>query len=102
MFKFANPEYLYLLSVLVLMVALRIISNVRRKKRIEAYGDWKLLSGLMPDLSTWRNSLQFWLLFAAFGLGCIMLARPSASTILLNVSILSARGGTPRSSFSSS
>lgn len=76
MFKFANPEYLYLLSVLVLMVALRIISNVRRKKRIEAYGDWKLLSGLMPDLSTWRNSLQFWLLFAAFGLGCIMLARP--------------------------
>lgn len=76
MFKFANPEYLLLLPLLAVLVAVRIISNVRRRKRLAAFGDPALLSSLMPGLSLWRNGMAFWLMFAAFGLGCVMLARP--------------------------
>ncbi|MGB4671735.1 MAG: BatA domain-containing protein, partial [Bacteroidaceae bacterium] len=31
MFKFANPEYLYLLAVIPLVIVLHILTNIRRR-----------------------------------------------------------------------
>ena len=76
MFKFANPEYLYLLAVLPLLVILHIFTNIIRRRRLETYGDPSLLRQLMPEASTGRPKLKFWLLTAAFGMGCLLLARP--------------------------
>ena len=76
MFKFANPEYLYLLALIPVLVALHIFSNIRWRRKLAEYGDSELLSRLMPDVSVSRPKLKFWLLFAAYTLCCFLLARP--------------------------
>lgn len=76
MFKFANPEYLYLLTVLPVIVFVFVFSNNRRKRRLREYGDPELLKRLMPYVSENRSGLKFWLVFIAFGLCCFLLARP--------------------------
>ena len=76
MFKFANPEYLYLLALVPVLVALHIVSNIRRRHKLAEYGDADLIHRLMPDVSEGRPNLKFWLLFAAYALSCILLARP--------------------------
>ena len=76
MFKFANPEYLYLLALIPLLVVLHVVSNIRRRYKLKMYGDEALVSRLMPDVSESRPNLKFWLLFAAYTLCCFLLARP--------------------------
>ena len=76
MFKFANPEYLYLLALVPVLVALHVFSNIRRRRKLTEYGDQELLSQLMPDASASRPNIKFWLLFAAYTLSCFLLARP--------------------------
>lgn len=76
MFKFANPEYLYLLALVPVLVALHIISNIRRNRKLAEYGDQELISQLMPDASVSRPNIKFWLLFTAYALSCVLLARP--------------------------
>ena len=76
MFKFANPEYLYLLALVPVLVVLHIVSNIRRHRKMTEYGDEELLSRLMPDVSSVRPNIRFWLLFSAYSLCCFLLARP--------------------------
>ncbi len=76
MFKFANPEYLYLLALVPVLVVLHIVSNIRRHRKMTEYGDEELLSRLMPDVSSVRPNIRFWLLFSAYTLCCFLLARP--------------------------
>lgn len=76
MFKFANPEYLYLLALIPLLVVLHVVSNIRRRYKLKMYGDEELVLKLMPDVSESRPNIKFWLLFAAYALCCFLLARP--------------------------
>lgn len=76
MFKLADPEYLYLLVLVPVLVALHVFSNIRRRKKIREYGDPQLLSQLMPDASESRPNMKFWLLFTAYAICCFLLARP--------------------------
>ncbi|MBE6275302.1 MAG: VWA domain-containing protein [Bacteroides sp.] len=76
MFRFANPDFLYLLLLLPLIVALYLYSNHRRRQNIRKYGDPSLLKELMPTISKYRPDVKFWLMFSALGLIIIMLARP--------------------------
>ena len=76
MFKFANPEYLYLLVLVPVLVALHVFSNIRRRMKLSEYGDRDLISRLMPDASVSRPNIKFWLLFACYTLCCFLLARP--------------------------
>jgi Ca-activated chloride channel family protein len=76
MFKFANPEYLYLLVLVPVLVALHVFSNISRRRKLQEYGDRELLSRLMPDASVGRPNIKFWLLFTAYTLCCFLLARP--------------------------
>ena len=76
MFRFANPDILYLLLLLPLIVALYLYSNHRRRQNIRKYGDPSLLKELMPTISKYRPDVKFWLMFSAFALIVVMLARP--------------------------
>ena len=74
--RFANPEYLYLLLLLPVMVCLFIYSNYRRKKNINSYGDPLLLKKLIPSTAVLRNRISFWFTFFALALTVVVLARP--------------------------
>ena len=74
--RFANPEYLYLLLLLPVIIALFIYSNYRRKKNINSYGDPLLLKKLMPSTVVLRNRISFWFTFFALALTVFVLARP--------------------------
>lgn len=74
--RFANPEYLYLLILLPVMIILFVYSNYRRKKNLNRYGDPQLLKMLIPATAVLRNRISFWLTFFAFALIVVVLARP--------------------------
>lgn len=76
MFRFANPEYLYLLFLLPLMAGGFIYLNIRKLNAVKKLGDLALVKRLMPELSLKRSYLKFWLVFAAVVFGIIVLARP--------------------------
>ena len=76
MFRFANPDFLYLLFLLPVLVAIFLYSNYRRRQHIRKYGDPVLLKELMPTISKYRPDVKFWLIFAALTLTIFMLARP--------------------------
>lgn len=80
MFRFANPEYLYLLLVLPALVALYFFSVYKSRKKIKRLGDPELIVRLMPAYSRFRVSLKYWLLFAAFCGSVLMVARPQFGT----------------------
>lgn len=80
MFKFGNPEYLYLLLVLPLLVVLYIYLNIRKIRAVKKLGDLKLIKQMMPEMSLKRSYLKFWLMFAAIGFGILLIARPQFGT----------------------
>ncbi|MBR6998181.1 MAG: BatB/BatC protein, partial [Prevotella sp.] len=62
MFRFEDPQYLYLLAVVVLLALIRFLTYRNQKKRLRKFGDPDLVSQLMPLVSRWRPGLKFWLL----------------------------------------
>ncbi|MDX9948531.1 MAG: VWA domain-containing protein [Bacteroidales bacterium] len=76
LFRFANPEFLYLLLILPVLVGLFIINRVRSRNAIRKLGDAALISRLMPELSGPRPVLKFILLLASISSIIIALARP--------------------------
>ena len=76
MFRFANPDFLYLFFLLPVLVAVFLYYNHRRRQNIRKYGDPALLQELMPTVSKYRPDVKFWLTFLALALTIFMLARP--------------------------
>lgn len=80
MFRFENPQYLYLLIVIPLLAILYYYSNYRRRIRLRKYGDPALLKELMIDVSAWRGQAKAWLLLLALASLIIAAARPQFGT----------------------
>lgn len=80
MFRFANPEYLYLLFILPVLVVGFILLNMQKLKSVKKLGDLKLIKRLMPELSLKRSYLKFWLIFAVIVFGIVVAARPQFGT----------------------
>jgi len=76
LFRFANPDFLYLLLLLPVVILLYIINEVRKKKALKRLGDINLISGLIPEMSGIRPLIKFVLLLIAVSAGIIMLSRP--------------------------
>ncbi|MFZ0280283.1 MAG: VWA domain-containing protein [Bacteroidales bacterium] len=76
MFRFANPDFLYLLLLLPVMVVLFIINAWRRRNSIKKLGDPNLIARLLPEMSRTRPIVKFILLLSGFSASIIMLARP--------------------------
>jgi Ca-activated chloride channel family protein len=76
LFRFANPEYLYLLLLLPALVIIYIINHLRRNRMLRKIGDSSVVSRLMPEMSGSRPVVKFIILIIALGSCIIMLARP--------------------------
>lgn len=74
--KFATPEYLYLLLLIPLAIAIYQYACYRRKRNIKRYGDPELTARLIPSYSTTRSSVLFWISLVALALMIVALARP--------------------------
>lgn len=80
MFRFGNPEYLWLFILMPLLLALYVYLNIKKRKDVQRMGSLSTLKKMMPELSLKRSYLKFWLIFAALCAGIIMLARPQFGT----------------------
>jgi Ca-activated chloride channel family protein len=76
LFRFANPEYLYLLLALPLLVLFFIYNEFRKRKAFRKLGQESLVKKLLPDLSKFRPSFKFIVQIIAVSLAIIILARP--------------------------
>lgn len=80
MFRFENPQYLYLLVLVPAFVLLYAWSQYRKRRRLKAYGDPQLLRGLMRDVSAWRPLAKFALVMVALSSIIVAFARPQYGT----------------------
>lgn len=76
MFRFAHPEYLYLLLAVPALVALFAWALYDRRRRLARFGDPATVATLMPDASTGRMKLKFILFTTAVILVILAAARP--------------------------
>lgn len=76
LFRFANPDFLYLLLLLPVMMMLYLISSVRRKRSIRKLGEQKLVRDLLPELSEIRPLVKFMLMMIVLVSTITALARP--------------------------
>ena len=85
MFRFAHPDFLYLLFLLPALVAFYVYAMIVKKKAIKKYGNPTLLAELMPEVSTKRQHLKFWLLFGAITMVIFIIAGPQFGSKLETV-----------------
>jgi Ca-activated chloride channel family protein len=75
-FRFAHQEYLWLLALLPVMIAVYAGYLWIRKRSIRKFGDPVLLKDLMPDASMLRYHIKFFLVLLSIGLLIVAIAGP--------------------------
>lgn len=85
MFRFATPEYLYLLALIPVLAVVYIYVARNRRKRLERFGNTSTVKGLMPDASTKRTRNKFTIYLLALTLIIFALARPQTGSKLKEV-----------------
>ncbi|MCD7932062.1 MAG: VWA domain-containing protein [Tannerellaceae bacterium] len=85
MFRFAHPEYLYLLFILPLLLVFYIYALTWKKRALRKYGSPALLRTLMPEASLKRQYLKFWLLLGAICVMIFVIAGPQFDSKLETV-----------------
>ena len=80
MFRFENPEFLYLYIAMPFVVLIYIYLNIRKKNDVKKLGVLSTIKKMMPELSLKRSYLKFWMIFAALGIGILIIARPQFGT----------------------
>lgn len=76
MFRFARPEYLYLLILIPVLVGFFYYALIIKSKRLKTLGNKALLRTLMPEASRIRPRTKFYLLLMALVLSIFMMAGP--------------------------
>ncbi len=76
MFRFAHPEYLYLLIIIPIMVLYHIYSAILKKKKLKELGESHLIAELMPKYSYQREQIKFYLALSAILFSILLIARP--------------------------
>ena len=85
MFRFANPEYLYLLLIIPILLGLFIWANKKQQKNLQLFGNPKLLMPLMPNVSYVRPQVKFYLMLIALTLIIFTASRPQFGAKLSTV-----------------
>jgi len=81
-FRFAYPEYLYLLLIIPLWILLFYYVRYRKKRALKKFGDSHLIASLSPYISFTRPLLKAIFLNLCFAFVIIALARPQFGTKL--------------------
>jgi Ca-activated chloride channel family protein len=87
MFRFAHPEYFWLLALLPLLAVVFALSALMRRKRLERFGEAATITPLMPEASPPRVFTKFMFLMAAVALAVVALARPQLGSKLREVTV---------------
>lgn len=82
MFRFARPEYLYLLMLIPILIGFFYYALIIKSKRLKSLGNKALLKTLMPEASHVRPRVKFYLLLTALILSIFMMAGPQFGTKL--------------------
>jgi Ca-activated chloride channel family protein len=85
MFRFANPEFLYLLLALPVLIVFYIYVIIVNRKALRKYGNPALISQLMPEVSPKRQHAKFWLLLSAIAVIVFVIAGPQFGSKLETV-----------------
>lgn len=80
MFRFGNPEYLYLLLIIPLLAFIQLYFLVQKKRALKRFGSPELLEHLTPELSKVRPVLKFYLLLLVLMALIFTLAAPQFGT----------------------
>jgi Ca-activated chloride channel family protein len=80
MFRFAHPEYLFLLLIVPLLVGLFIYTRIQKKRKLQLFGDPALLASLMPNVSFLRPRFKFYMQLTAVILMIVVMAQPQFGT----------------------
>ena len=84
-FRFAQPEMLYMLLLVPVLIIIWIIGNRRRRLARDKFSDRALLKRLSPDYSPGRMILKFFVRLASFIFAVILIARPQFGSKLEEV-----------------
>ena len=76
LFRFANPDFLYLLLLLPVLILLFILNSIRKRNALRRVGEANLVKRLIPEMSGIRPVFKFLLQLVAVAFGILMLARP--------------------------
>lgn len=76
MFRFSDPQYLYVLLLIPILFGYFVILNRTQKKNLKKYGNPELMAQLMPDVSSSRRWWHFILQLTAIMVCVFMLAGP--------------------------
>lgn len=76
MFRFANIEMLWLLTLIPVFAVAFILYTRRKRRQLAEFGDPELVQTLMPDASRQRPIIKFSILMAALALLILAAARP--------------------------
>ncbi len=82
-FRFAHPEYFYLMLVIPAFIFLFIISRISRARSLRLFGDRALIAQLMPSVSGNRPVIKFLLWMIALALLITALAQPQFGSKLV-------------------
>jgi len=75
-FRFAHPEYFYILLVIPVLIILFIVSRINRRRSLRLFGDHVLIEQLMPSVSVSRPVIKFLIWMVALGFIITALAQP--------------------------
>ena len=84
MFRFAHPEFLFLLLLIPLLAGVFIYSNIIKTRKIKKFGNPEILQQLMPNVSFVRPKVKFYLQLIAVLLLVVVLAQPQFGTKVEN------------------
>lgn len=80
MLRFEDPIYLWMLLIIPILVLMRFIAWRKRKRNLRKFGDPSLLKEMMPDVSKYRPTIKFCLLFSVITILIFMIARPQVGS----------------------
>lgn len=80
MFRFANPEYLALLTVPAVIVGVYMVSRINRRRRLIRLSDERLSEVLTQSVSAGRRLFKFILAEVALSALVLAMARPQMGT----------------------
>lgn len=78
MFSFANPEYLYLLLLIPVLIIVHLLTRRIRRRDLKRFGQLEILDKQMPDVSKYKPGIKLALQLVALAMIIIVLARPRA------------------------
>ncbi|HEY5592339.1 MAG TPA: VWA domain-containing protein [Paludibacter sp.] len=84
MFRFAHPEYLFLLLLIPILIGVFIYTSILKHRNIKQFGNIDLLVNLMPNVSFIRPQVKFYMELTAIILLIIVLAQPQFGTKVEN------------------